>query len=511
MAFSGLLGSIPVLFAIAANAAALVPGRGTAPLGPTTRAVYMPAARLWAGVTPDAVRALAGDLLGIPSGVRLEFRSLTSSPIGKHFLFAQTVDGIPVFGAEMRAHVAASGEILGLTSSVVAGISGPSRVAQTAVTAAEAQSAVRRFLGGSVAGEAHSATLYYHLSSETDEARLVWEVRRLSNGPSWRALVDAHSGRLVGTPDDLNHYERGTGRVFHPNPIVATRDTGLRDHSDSASAVPATAYALVDLLGLSGHGYLDGQFASGSRTKKRAFSRDNSFLFDRRAGAFNEVMAYYHIDLAQRHIQSLGFGGVNNRVQVFGVDRYKADNSYYTETGRYIEFGTGGVDDAEDAEVIWHEYGHAIQDDQVTGFGADPETAAMGEGFGDYWAGSLGSRVSGGFQDDCIAEWDSSTSGACLRRLDSDKHYPESMVNEPHDDGEMWSASLWRIARVLGQDRADRLILQHHFLLAKNATFNQACDAMVTSAIHLGFSSGEVAAIKSILRERGFTVTAAGF
>ena len=29
----------------------------------------------------------------------------------------------------------------------------------------------------------------------------------------------------------------------------------------------------------------------------------------------------------------------------------------------------GGVDDAEDVEVIWHEYGHAVQDDQVPDFG----------------------------------------------------------------------------------------------------------------------------------------------
>ena len=34
-----------------------------------------------------------------------------------------------------------------------------------------------------------------------------------------------------------------------------------------------------------------------------------------------------------------------------------------------ISTGTGGVDDAEDPEVIWHEYGHAIQDDQVPGCG----------------------------------------------------------------------------------------------------------------------------------------------
>jgi hypothetical protein len=37
----------------------------------------------------------------------------------------------------------------------------------------------------------------------------------------------------------------------------------------------------------------------------------------------------------------------------------------------------GGVDDAEDADVILHEYGHAIQDNQVPGFGSSLEAGAM--------------------------------------------------------------------------------------------------------------------------------------
>ncbi len=44
-----------------------------------------------------------------------------------------------------------------------------------------------------------------------------------------------------------------------------------------------------------------------------------------------------------------------------------------------LTFGTGGVDDAEDAGIIAHEYGHSIQDNQVPGFGSSAEGGAMGE------------------------------------------------------------------------------------------------------------------------------------
>jgi hypothetical protein len=268
-------------------------------------------------------------------------------------------------------------------------------------------------------------------------------------------------------------------------------------------------------MGLTGTGYLDGTYASSKATKRRAFSSSHTFLFDRSSNGFSETMGYYFLDYAQRYIQSLGFATVNNRQQVFRVDRYTKDNSYYAPSTQTITYGTGGVDDAEDAEVMWHEYGHSIQDDQVPGFGSSAEAGAMGEGFGDYWAGSVGAQLSGGFQDDCVAEWDatsySSTTPLCLRRLDSPKHYPEAIVGEVHDDGEIWSAALWQIRAALAlstdASKADRLILQHHFLLTADASFNQAANALVTAAMNLLYSTTEVNTIRIILQNRGFTVT----
>ncbi len=139
------------------------------------------------------------------------------------------------------------------------------------------------------------------------------------------------------------------------------------------------------------------------------------------------------------------------------------------------------------------------------------EADSIGEGFGDYWAGSLGAQLSGGFQDLCIAEWDatsySSTIPPCLRRLDGTKHYPDAIVGEVHDDGEIWSAALWQIRGALGATKADTVILQHHFLLTADTSFNQAANALVTAAISLGYSPKEVKEIRTILQNRGFTIT----
>src|SRR5262249_29845093 len=159
---------------------------------------------------------------------------------------------------------------------------------------------------------------------------------------------------------------------------------------------------------------------------------------DRSNDHFEEVMAYYHLDRAQNRIQTvLGFNDVNNRVQVAVADAINADNSFYSPNTLEINYGKGGVDDAEDADVILHEYGHSIQDNQVPGFGGGDE-GAMGEGFGDYLAASFNSVLSHKITDAfCLADWDStaysSDTPKCLRRLDGTKHYPEFLRGEVHD------------------------------------------------------------------------------
>ena len=71
------------------------------------------------------------------------------------------------------------------------------------------------------------------------------------------------------------------------------------------------------------------------------------------------------------------------------------------------------MDDAEDAEVIVHEYGHAVHDAQVPGFGSSEEAGSIGEAFGDYLAVSVGlwASAQNGWRSEtsaaCVADWDS--------------------------------------------------------------------------------------------------------
>jgi hypothetical protein len=233
----------------------------------------------------------------------------------------------------------------------------------------------------------------------------------------------------------------------------------------------------VTLTNLDRSGFLSGDYANVvSETGNPAYSPDNTFVYTRHADEFEQVMAYYWITQAQKYIQHLGFGttlrGINDHPQNVRINQLGYDNSFATDHPKLeLRFGKGGVDDAEDAEVILHEYGHAIHFSQNFSF-ASEEAGAISEGFGDYWAGDVSSIITDGFglpnpDPACIADWDATsyTSSVphCLRRLDTNVHYPEDLNGEVHHDGRIWSHALWDIRTALGHDEADTIILQAQF------------------------------------------------
>jgi len=288
----------------------------------------------------------------------------------------------------------------------------------------------------------------------------------------------------------------GTGRVFFPNPVASLQNQSLTDQKDADYAALQPAYRIVTLTNLDGSGYLRGDWASiRSSTGPLAFSSDNTFLYNRHDDQFEQVMAYYWVTEAQKYIQSLGFGvarrPINMEPQDVRVDQLGIDNSYSWDKKDLLRFGKGGVDDAEDAEVILHEYGHAMMDSQMTpfGFGGSVEAGSIGEGFGDYWAVTVSNVIAPTPDPACVADWDSvsytSSVPHCLRRVDTDLHYPEDLNGRVHHDGQIWSRALWDIRGHLGHVVADTIILEAQFDFAPDTSMPAAAQATVAAAERL--------------------------
>jgi hypothetical protein len=304
----------------------------------------------------------------------------------------------------------------------------------------------------------------------------------------------------------------GSGTVFLPNPVADLQNQSLTDQKDADYAALAAAYHSVVLTNLDGSGYLVGDWANiRSATGDLAYSQTNAFNYWRNEDRFEQVMAYYWITESQKYIQSLGFGGtrrpVNMESQDVRINTLGIDNSYSWDKHDVLRFGKGGVDDAEDAEVILHEYGHSMQDSQQTpfGFGNTVESGSIGEGFADYWAVTVSNVVAPTPDTPCVADWDSvsytSTVPHCLRRVDLNLHYPEDLNGRVHHDGQIWSRALWDIRRALGHTVADTIILEGQFDVG-SPTMPQLAASTVAAAQRL-YGASAARKVRQAFQARG--------
>jgi len=296
----------------------------------------------------------------------------------------------------------------------------------------------------------------------------------------------------------------GSGSVFMVNPVQSTGDQGLTDQRDSDAAVPASAYASVPLRNLDGSGYLRGAWVTvQSATGTPAYSTTNTFAYTRHQDQFEQVMAYFWVNQAQEYLQSLGFTGEPGALpaivhQSFPVkiDQYGGDNSYQTDKPYRVRLGKGGVDDAEDAEVIVHEYGHAVHASQVPGYGTSLDAGSIGEAFGDYLGVTVGLAAAGQYgwpvkaEKACPMDWDSTSytdAPHCIRRFDTGMTVA-TREGEVHADGQIWSQALWEIrqgyqARHLGTRAWDTTLVDAQFRFAPDTSFSAAAKATYDTAL----------------------------
>ncbi|HJR44536.1 MAG TPA: M36 family metallopeptidase [Actinomycetota bacterium] len=333
-------------------------------------------------------------------------------------------------------------------------------------------------------------------------------VTSLAEGVVATVDISAVDGSVVAV-QDARVFAKGHANVFDPNPVVALRNNKLREpgvdqagvDTDLDSEELTKALSRMPLLGYDetaiAAGRLIGPWVDVQGPGPLGALGETNFAFTRGDPRFETTMAYAHLDRLQRYFQELGFkgkAGVNAEPQkVYTLPLLGFDNSFYSLQGDFMVMGAGGIDDGEDAEVIVHEYGHAIHHAQVPGWGETDEGGAMGEGWGDFLAAAYFAATSSrGFQDTCIADWDavsySDKKPPCLRRADSKKRYPKDIEGQVHADGELWSAFLWKLRSYLGSSERQRtdnvlkLVLTSHEFLTPTAEFKHAVRALETAA-----------------------------
>lgn len=311
-------------------------------------------------------------------------------------------------------------------------------------------------------------------------------------------------------PTENRAVASATALVFDPDPRTQLQDATLEDNSPSSSFDPAYVTRTMQGLDLSNGVYkLQGQYVNITEietpTRAPSTSTNGAWTAKRGNNAFNDAVTYFHLDQNQRYIQSLGFTGSTGiieralRVDTDGVQGQ--DNSHYSYGGSsdYLAFGHGGVDDNEDADVILHEYGHAIHRN-INSNWSGGDTGAMGEGFGDYWAGSYSYSTTNGktFNPDWVMTWDGHSSSTWAGRVmnrttaqyDHGHNYGAHANHNGVNGDELWSTPLFQALKELmaagrARTEVDKIILQAHFGLGSGLKMRDMANAIVNTATQL--------------------------
>jgi hypothetical protein len=457
---------------------------------------------------------LHADLLGL-EGVELVRRSAPIHSLGaRHVILQQEHRGIRVHRAFVTAHVANDGQLYLVKNRAM-----PARLlgdeARFRISKSSAIAAARR--------SARAGASQTEIPVEGVERRWfplrrklipAWRVRVRKLQPpieDWIVHVNAENGKILSRWDNVALAE-AIGCVFDPSPVIALGSHKRLKREGKIARPPRGTYRQVVLGGLTTKGYLDGKRVTTRLTPNRAEGPLGYFCYTHGEPGLAETMAYYHIDAAIAYLERLGYVGkrrifagpiaVNTRAT-------KQDNSWYDPWSKTLSFGYGAIPDAEDAETILHELGHAIQDAICPDFGQSKQSAAMGEGFGDYLAASFFSDKKRGQYRVSVMCWDGivfdELDPPCVRRIDAElglRQYDDE--GDEHDNGKIWSATLWDVFCALGdREVADKLIIESHFQLDPFTRMEAGARAILDADRNL-YGGRHVERLRRVLKKRGF-------
>lgn len=183
------------------------------------------------------------------------------------------------------------------------------------------------------------------------------------------------------------------------------------------------------------------------------------------------LSAYYHTNLVHDYLKSLmpNFTALDIPLTT-RVDRTDGTcNAFFNGNSINFYVTAGGCNAlSTTADVVYHEYGHAITNYFYNSFGQQFQNGGMGEGYSDIFAITL-------TNDPVLGIGFSSTNpNTSIRRYDiNPKIFPQNLVGQVHADGEIICGAWWRTGGLIGNNRTMMEILSESMYALANAPNGQ--------------------------------------
>ncbi len=443
------------------------------------------------------------------------------APFSNHFRLNQTYEGIKIYRAELKVNMDLYGNVLSFFDNTFSvepiSTTFPTQADWLPIKALADKNGIEKFVCDNVFFPENESVLTPAVRLEiADKADNYYETIVAVGG---KVLYSQSLKMSVSdSPIETEIDTPATGNVFMPDPLTTSGNVYGSPWVDSSNG--NTAELLSQLVSKT----LITTFENDSFRLKNDFVliKDVSspytpvaisvlpnFSFNRSQSGFEDVNVLYHITTFNDYVRNtLGFSNICNYQVIADPHALNgADNSNFNpaQSPPRLSFGDGGVDDAEDADVIVHEYSHAISHSAAPNTNNGLQRMAMDEGIGDYFASSYSRSINPLFWES-VYTWDGHNQFWAGRFTNSIDHYPEDLVNNKYGDADIWSSVLMEIWGDIGRETTDKLMIQANQSFASNMTMPQAA-VLYLQADQLLFAWSHFQPIRDRMVARGLLPT----
>jgi hypothetical protein len=339
---------------------------------------------------------------------------------------------------------------------------------------------------------------------------------------SQHELVISQNGNILERRDLTAHALDTTVavRVFSPDPLTPFGHSyggGYVDMNDGNGSV-LDSLAIIDSITVNtnaGGAILENQYlkvVDFDAPYIAPSTNASQWMASRSDDAFEQVMVVYHITLWNQYLDSLGYDSVLNYAihvdpQALNGQDQSMFNFGYSPPRLY--FGEGGVDDAEDADVIIHELSHAISHGAAPNTNSGTERRTFDEAFGDYFAERYGRRL--GITSTRVFDWDGNNTFWNGRSIsyDGSKNYNTIFFSNIYQHTDLISSAMLEFSSAAGVQPAvaDQIILEAVHMLMPNQGLRKIAqnilfaDSLITGGSYQSQIQQSFGAPKNILNQ----------
>lgn len=427
----------------------------------------------------------------------LRYQKTVGTPGEDYLFYRQSYKGIPVSNGWLRIDESASDKkFLGVHTRIL----NDARIAEIEsvgefkprVKETLAVSKAKTIMGPTRQWDVLDTKLCYRIENRTP--RLAWKVQLAERMGvrSGEVYIDALRGTRIVVLKSTWSKPMAKGFVFRPNPLVRMDAATLPDPKQ----LPADSYIQVTIPVSQSSRVLRNDYAYAWSPDSDSHATAGQFFYDASDVRFGQTMALYYATWMQLYLSStLGFSRANPGQVEFIVGFNREDNSYYELARNRVYLGLGGIPDFQDAEVILHEYSHAIHSVINQPMSLDKRPINFLEGFCDFMALSTCEhfKVKHGRLSQEFAAWDGWKPGRIvgdsvgIRRADDDDLLSDT-ENQIHSEdrsdraSEFWTGVLWDVRESLADSRsghADSVVLGAFYKIDAPYTASHFARAML--------------------------------